>query len=80
MDALLKALFSQNESYQNSFDNFHPEQLLAAQYGPQGGLGGTPYGMWGSMFGQYANQDYENPIKAFSPSSDPYLTALLSDQ
>jgi hypothetical protein len=79
MDALLKALFGSFNGSLGAFDNFNPEQLLGAQFGQQGAQQGTPYGMYGSMFGDAAPQSTNvNPLKDLAPTSDTYLKALLS--
>ena len=81
MDALLKALFSQLDGVSGaSFEDFKPEQLLQAEFGQQGGDAGSPYGLWGSMFGDYAPQNLTNPLKAFSPSFDPMFLALINSK
>ena len=78
MDALLKALFSQFNSSIDPFQNASPEQLLQAEYGRIGGSSGTPYGLWGSMFGDVTPQStFDNPLRSFAPD-DPLLRALLS--
>ena len=80
MDSLLKALFSQFETSLDPYSDLDPEKILAAHYGPMGGNAGSPYGMWGSMFGSVAPQmQLPSPLKAFAPGNDPMLSAILND-
>lgn len=78
MDALLKALFSQMGVSLDPYSDVNPEKIINAQYGPMGADAGSPYGMWGALFGGLVPEYRQaNPIKDFAPSTDPYLTALL---
>lgn len=79
MDALLKALFSQFDSSLDPYGDIDPEKILAAQFGQAGGMSGSAYGMWGSMFGGIVPQyQMPSPLKAFAPTDDPALAALLT--
>lgn len=81
MDSLLKALFSQFETSLDPYSDMDPEKILAARFGVMGGQSGTPYGMYGSMYGDIVPQmQLASPLKAFAPMDSPLLTALLNDK
>lgn len=69
-DALLKALFSQFNTSVDPFKGADPEKILSGMYGMGQGLAGTPYGMWGRMFGNIVPQfSIPSPLKQYAPKA-----------